>query len=476
MTLSHFFLILCARWRSAVLTVLATLAAVLLGCLVWPNQYTATAAVVLDIRTPDPIAGVVQNNSTVSNYMATQVDVVQSERVALKALHALRLPETAPWRERWLEDTGGHGEFEAWLVERLSRPLTVRPSRDSNVISIGYSAPDAGFAASMANAFMKAYVDTTLELRVEPARQYNSFFDERARAVREALEQAQAKLSAYQRDKGLLATDEKLDVENERLSALSAQMVALQGVAAETGGRQAQAGSNGERLQEVLTNPLVTALTADLSRDEAQLQQLSQRLGDQHPQVIELRATIAELRSRVDAATSRVKGSVGLNNSVNQSRLTQLQAELDAQRTKVLHLKGLRDEAQVLQRDVENAQKAYEAVMAHVSQSDMESQNTQTNVSVLKRASVPAFPSSPRIVLSAAVALTLGVLLALAVVVLRERVDRRLRTDDEVMSALGAPLLVKLPVAKSALPSHAPKRLPGRAKRLLSGLPAATFR
>src|SRR3989441_4702814 len=326
MNLSQLLLVLRARWRSACVTALATLALVALACVLLPRQYTATSAVVLDVRTPDPIAGIALGNSTVSNYMATQVDVVQSERV-------------------------------------------------------------------------------------EPARRYNSFFDERARAMREGLEQAQAKLSAYQQSKGLIATDEKLDVENERLSALSAQMVALQGLAAETVGRQQQAGANGERLQEVLTNPLVTTLSADLSRNEAQLQQLTQRLGDQHPQVVELRATIADQRSRLDAATKRVSSSVGVNNSVNQSRLVALQADLDTQRAKVLRLKGLRDEAQVLQRDVENAQKAYEAVMAHVSQSDMESQNTQTNVSVLKRASVPAFPSSPKLVLSMAVALALGLLL-----------------------------------------------------------------
>ena len=476
MTPTQLLLVLRARWRSAVLTALLVIGMVLLACVLLPKEYTATSAVVLELRTPDPIAGISLGNSTVSNYMATQVDVVQSERVALRALRTLHLLDSAKFKQQWQEETEGHGDFEAWLAERVTRPLSVRPSRDSNVLTLSYAARDAGFAASMANAFMQAYVDTTLELRVEPARRYNSFFDERARALREAFEQAQAKLSAYQQSKGLIATDEKLDVENERLSALSAQMVALQGLAAETLGRQQQAGANGERLQEVLTNPLVTTLSADLSRNEAQLQQLTQRLGDQHPQVVELRATIADQRGRLDAATKRVSGSVGVNNSVNQSRLTSLRADIDAQRSKVLHLKGLRDEAQVLQRDVENAQKAYEAVVARVSQSDMESQNTQTNVSVLKRASVPAFPSSPRLVLSVAAAAALGLLLGPMVAILRERLDRRLRSEDEVLEALALPLLVRLPVASSAQAAQTPRALAGRAKRLLSGLPTAALR
>ena len=81
---------------------------------------------------------------------------------------------------------------------------------------------------------MTAYTDTTLDLRVEPAKLYNSFFDERAKALRDALEQAQSRLSAYQREKGIIVNDERLDVENARLSELSTQLVALQAVAEES--------------------------------------------------------------------------------------------------------------------------------------------------------------------------------------------------------------------------------------------------
>ena len=114
--------------------------------------------------------------------------------------------------------------------------------------------------------------------------------------------------------------------------------------------------------------------------------------------------------------------------------------------------------------------------MTRVSQSDMESQNTQTNVSVLKRATAPAFPSSPRLILSLAVAALLGLLLGPAVAIVRERLDRRLRSDDEVFATLALPLLVRLPVARLAHAQRPPRALAGRAKRLLSGLPSAALR
>ena len=83
-------------------------------------------------------------------------------------------------------------------------------------------------AAALANAFVQAYTDTTLELRVDPARQYSGFFDSRAKAYRDNFEKAQDRLAQFQKEKGLLVTDERLDIETARLAELSSQLVGLQ--------------------------------------------------------------------------------------------------------------------------------------------------------------------------------------------------------------------------------------------------------
>lgn len=446
MTYAHLLLLLKARWRTVAI-VMAIAAAIPIGAaMLVTKRYTATASVVLDVKSPDPIAGMVLPGMTVSGYMATQVDVLQSERVAMRAIRAVGLEDNATLKTRWQEITEGRGNFRAWTAETILRGLDVRPSRDSNVIAVAYTSEDPEFSAALANAFVRAYIDTTLELRVEPAKQYNSFFDDRAKASREALEQAQLKLSAYQQRNGILVTDERLDVENQRLAELTTQFVALQALAAETGSRHQQASGRADRLQEVLNNPLVGGLTAELVRQEARLDEMKSQRGDEHPQVQELRASIAQLKDRIETETGRVAASIGLNNDINVSRATQLKREIEQQRARLLRLKSLRDEAAVLQRDVENAQRAYDGILARTTQSSMESQNTQTNVSVLKSASPPAFPSSPRLGITTAAALLLGLLLAIGAVLARERIDRRMRTEDDVLLALQQPLLGVLPV------------------------------
>ena len=120
----------------------------------------------IDVK-PDPIAGQFAGMLAPS-YMATQVDVIQSDRVARRVVRNLKLADNPQVRADWLEATGGQGDIEAWIAGRFSSNMDVRPSRESNVISVSYRAPDPGFAAALANAFVQAYIDTALELKVDP--------------------------------------------------------------------------------------------------------------------------------------------------------------------------------------------------------------------------------------------------------------------------------------------------------------------
>jgi chain length determinant protein EpsF len=444
MSLTQLLIVLRARWRIAIMVLLMVGLLAIGVTAMLPKKYTASASVVLDVKSPDPIMGVVLPGMTSSSYMATQADVMQSERVSLRAIEMLKLEQMPENRAMWMGSTNGAGDYRSFLSDMLLKDLSVRPSRESNVLMVTYTSKNPTMAAAVANAFVDAYVATTIDLRTEPAKQYGSFFDDRAKAARDALEKAQSKLSAYQQQKGIVASDERIDIETQRLAELSSQVVALQAVANESAGRSNQSGNPAE-LTEVLTNPLIATLKAELSRQEARLNEIGSRLGPQHPQVQELQASVSELRGRVAVETKRVTGALAVNNNVNQGRLGQVRASLDEQREKIMRLKGQRDDVSVLVRDVENSQKAYDAVVARVNQTSMESQTTQTNVSVLKRASPPVWPSSPRGSLNLAIALVLGTLLAIGTVVLRETVDQRLRTEEDVMNYLRQPLLGALP-------------------------------
>lgn len=454
MSFAQFLSVIRARKWIVLAVLMLTVITTVGVSLLLPKQYTATASVVVDFK-PDPISAVMFGGMAPPAFMATQVDIIQSERVALRVVRNLRLAESSQIRQQWQEDTQGEGTIEQWLISLFKRQMDVVPSRESSVIAVTYKAPDPRFAAGLANAFVQAYVDTAVELRVDPAKQYSTFFEGRAKELRDNLEKAQSKLSAFQKANGIVATDERLDIENARLNELSSQLVAIQAITAESNSRQVQANStSGDRMQEVLNNPVVGSLKADLSRGEARLKELSTRYGDNHPQVIEAKANMAELRSRLDAEVKRVTGGVTVTSTINRSREQQLRAELDAQRVKVLRLKAVRDEGMVLARDVDSAQRAYEAVQTRLTQTSLESQTTQSNINVLTQAVPPVEPSSPKVALNGVLSLFIGLLLAVGIAMLLEMLDRRVRAPDDVVAELGLPILGVMPGAE-------PRRLLG---------------
>lgn len=445
MTFQLIFAIVRARWIVASSVFALIFASVAAFTLLMPKSYTANASIILDIKGQDPIAGMVSPALAAPSYLMTQVDVVASNRVALKVVRDLKLNEIPAMRQKWIDDAKSVGDFEGWLATLLKSNLEVRPSRGSNVIYVSYQSADPSFAAVVANGFVKAYLDTTLELRTAPAKQYNDFFDSNARSLRSALERAQAGLSAFQQKQGLLVTDERLDIETSRLGELSTQYVLTQSAVADSGSRQAAANSQGDKSPDVLNNPIVSGLKSDLNRQEASLEQLSTRLGDQHPLVMEARSGINETRRKLDAEIRRVTSSVGVGNTVNVSRAAQIKIALDEQRAKVLRMKAVRDEAALLQRDVDNAQRAYDSVIARMSNTSLESQVNQANISALEMAKAPSTYSSPRLLMNLALGFVMGCLVALAVVLVWERVDRRLRSQEDIEALFQQPLIGAIP-------------------------------
>ena len=80
MTLQQFLLILRARARIALYIFLATVLTTLVVSLVLPKQFTASTAVVIDVKSPDPIAGMVLPGLISPGYMATEIsDFVPQE-------------------------------------------------------------------------------------------------------------------------------------------------------------------------------------------------------------------------------------------------------------------------------------------------------------------------------------------------------------------------------------------------------------
>jgi chain length determinant protein EpsF len=420
--------------------------AVVLSKLVLPTLYTASADVLLDIRESDPVQGQTQTPSLISaGYVATQADIITSDRVARKVVRTLGLDSNPAAVQQW-HDAGEGGTIEQYYMDALRKALEVRPSRMSNVLSVKFSSPSPSYAATVANAFAKAYVETNVELRADPARDFKTWFDVRTAQARTNLEQAQARLSQFERDKGIvIPSDEHIDVEIARLNELNSQLTTVQGQHAESASRRSQAEDKMGSSPDVLQNPLIQTLRGEVARAEAKQDQVAKEYGLNHPSYKSSAAELASLKEKLETEIQRVATSVGGSNSVNEQKERQIHLALEEQKRRVLQLRAQHDAASVLRNDVESAQKAYDLILQHLSATNLESQVQQTNVVVLSEALPPSKKSSPHTLLNVALGSFLGLLFGAALAVALEMRRPRLRIAGDVVSLLQIPVLASMP-------------------------------
>jgi len=444
MNLHQFLLALRGRLWVFVSLLVATIVAAVVVTLLMPKSYEASVALLVDNRDEQSLAGTMPNPRDRTGFMQTQIDIINSMEVARRVVEDLKLNQSPAARAQWQAE-GGKGRLEDWLASGMLAGLKVISSQ-SSVITLTYAAHDPKFAATAANAFAKAYMEMTLALRVEPTKQAASWFEEQLTGLRKSFEQAQAKLAQFQREKGIIATDERVDVENARLAELSNQALAAQNMTYESQSRSGMAAhtSNPETLPEVMGNPIVQALKTEVLRGEAKLKELSTRLGPNHPQYQQQAAEVASLRQKMNEETQRVMAGVKNVTVQNQARTGSLQAALAEQRRKVMELRDARNESLVLQRDVDTAQKAYEAALQRYLVNKVESGARQTNVTILNAATEPTRHSKPKTMLNIVLGVLVGVVLGLGAVFLMELLDRRVRSADDLETGLDVPLLATL--------------------------------
>jgi len=448
MSLHQLFSILRARRAAAGLILLVTLALALAWVLVRPASYKASAPVLVDVKL-DPVGGTALQGMVAPSYMATQIDIVKSDRVAERVLQMLPADQEPVKGLR--EPAQRKSAPQAWIAREIQKKLDVKPARESNIVNISWTGSTPAEAARVANAFAQAYLDVSLEIKTNPAKRYAEWFDDQVKASRDRLESAQSKLSAFQEQSGIVSADERGDYETARLNDLAVQLTAMRNRGATSAGAADNA------------SPLVNNLRQDVARLEAKVSENSATMGSAHPVMQALNAQLNALRSRMSSESSRVGDAAQGAVRSTKSREQELEKAIETQKTKVLAMTKQRGQLSVLQREVDSAQKAYETVSASAAQARLQSLANQTNMVRIASAIEPTEKTGLSGMQTMMVAGIGGLLLALIGSLLLELRNRRVRSVEDLAMVTRLPILGTVPTAGAAL---TPLRLPGAPRRL----------
>ena len=412
MSIGQFFRML---WAKRLLIGAVTAASLFLAIFVsWvmPPRYEATSRVMLDIVKPDPVTGEVIASQWARAYVKTQIELIRDYRVAGKAADQAGWLDSPILAEEYRESgMADDMDFRRWLAQRIIDNTEADLVAGSNILEITYSSTSADPAARLADLVRDAYVEQTLAFRQEAARRNAEWFQEQTETLREELAAAQQRKTEFERENGVILTDDLVDTDTARLRALASSPPPMQ--------------------TQTMTGGAVAPSSGQLAQIDAAIAAASQTLGPNHPDLQQLRqqrSAIASAVARENAAQPRMVTSGPSLGSL-----------YSAQQAKVLENAGAAGEARRLATDVLVLRDQYQKTAARAAELEQEAQSNESGLTLLGDAVAPqmrAFPRYPQIAaIALAFGLGIGVLLAIAL----ELLWRRVRGVEE-LNMLDAPV------------------------------------
>lgn len=417
MNIVQFFRIL---WAYRVMILVMAVACVVVGAvtvqLVRP-RYEAQSRVMLDIIKPDPVTGQVMATAFLRAYTKTQIELVKDPDTARVVVKNLKLDKNPVLRRRYAESNqSGDTDFETWAAQEIARGAEARLIEASNILEIAYGTDSPSRAKQIADGLRQAYVDTTLRSRQESARRNAEWYENQAEKTKAILFQAEAEKAKYERENGLVLGADKIDIDSARLAALASQ-------------------GAGQFIAP--TSQSAGPATLQLAELESSIAEAAKSLGPNHPTLVDMRR-----RREIVAAQAARERNAASQASVSAMSAAQATAGmLEAQKAKVMAQREKVERLRLMQDEIDLRRDQYNKAVSRSAQLRQEAEVAEAGVVPLAAATTPqspVFPNKPLIIGGAGAA---GLVLGLLIAILREIFNRRVRSAEDLLDAVDAPML-----------------------------------
>lgn len=439
-----------AYWKASVVTALVVIALTGLIIKLLPHTYTATATLISNIQSNDPLAPQLQNIDF-NNYAVTQVtqmELMTAPIVLLPVVDRLKLTSD----KNFVSGFRGNSPtaLREYAEKALAKVIEIDTGRGGALIYVSASARYPNQAAAIANTVADVYMSEERSRLEGPASERAQRYSQELAALRSKSEAAQQALTDFRERNALTDLNENGGADGEAQALLTLETRLLD---AQTERRTLQARQAGQEADanEALNSEQIYHLKGQLSSERAQRAELATTLGPKHPKLVALDAQIATTQAALDRAVS----ALSANTTTQLARAIKLEASLTAavtaERAKVLRVRQLQDQAQKLALELESAQSVYKRALDGYDQIMFASVDHPTDVSIISRATAPVRPSKPNKVKLFIVGILAGLLLGVAGPMAYELlVNRRVRCREDIERTFGIPVLAQFDAISAA--------------------------
>lgn len=442
-----------------------------------PKLYAATAVVLI---TPgqEQVLGENQSLSVTPTNSATvdsEVEVLRSEQIARQVVNALELTSDAGWnaalaspsllgqaRALWtsITTTGGRrneasADVSGAIARRLSRSVSIRRRALSFVVDITVTSRSAEQAALIANTYVQVYQTAAVASQSDTTERASGWLGQRLRELEQDLSTKEAAVAAYRAETGLLIED-GASLSEQQVREVQNDVIAARADLAEKQARYAQVrrliqqGGSADSIGDALNSQVIR----DLRREEAQLTrqqaELETQLGELHPDVVNGRNQIADIRAQIAAEVRRILLSLNNEVEVARARLSSLESTLGSASGEAASNGSAEVRLQQLQREAAASRAVYESFLQRFHEIAGQGQFAAVQTRLVSRATAPSQPSSPDLKIALVIALGCGLLAALGLGLGSELLNDAVIRADDLEGRVGAPALTSVPAVSAA--------------------------
>ena len=456
------------RWI-ALAFVAVVVASTLLVTLVTVPVYRGTTLLEIKAETQKLIAfqDVVQMSQVEREFYQTHYDVLRSRSLAKRVIDRLDLaadPVFNPPNARpglvttvvgWLSEAltphppSGHARdsaAEQRLIQRFLDAVDVSPRRNSYLVEVSFLSPSPLLAQAVANALAEEYVAMSLDQRLDAVQKGRAFIERQLAITKAALERSEEELQAFARANEILTVDTKQNIEYRKLGDLNAALTKAQHerMVKESLYRQVTA-SEARALSQITNNPVITALTSELAKREADRARLTETFTPEYPKVRRLEAQIDAIRAQIQSEQGVLANTLRADYEAAQKQEALLAQALDVQKRIVNDLNQRAIDYKILKREVDTNRTIYNSLLQRLKEVEVTEGIKASNIQVIDPAEIPSRPHRPRPLFNLGLSLLLGAMGGIGLAFFLEYLDSSIKTPDDVERHLRLATLGALP-------------------------------
>src|SRR5262249_15510084 len=320
-------------------------------------------------------------------------------------------------------------------------------------------------AAGVVNTLAETYLERGFQTKYQAAVRPTKWLSEQLDDVKKDAEASEQKFIAYQKQTGLIGSDENHNVLIERLNAINQQLVVAEAnrIVHEANYRVAMSGDP-ESLVQLAPGSLLQVLHAEEASLKNQYAQLDAKYGEAYPKVIEVKAQLDKAGEATQLELSRMKDKIKNEYDAAQKSESLLRTEFEKQKLEAYNQNQAAIQVALLKRDVDASRELYEQLVKKLKEAGIVAGLKATNVMLIDPAGIPVSPVEPRPALNLAMGMMVGSLFGLALCFLRENLDTTIATPNDLADIGSLPALGIVPRLSDGKWNH--RALPPLKRRL----------